>query len=215
MGVYMGWLRYVSLLVLFALPASFATIIVQSGDEGAAFANETSARICQEPGVEAVFVCSGNVVRAVSQDAYAGSTFYKPNGKVVSCPPASASSMGAECVQMMAPNYCPSAAVCGASEAPEHFPGLDSAPVESGVPAPEPAEAVQVEPEEEPAGEPEPAPAVKNIVIKDADVSPPVTVKSNLDTPLAYLVYVVLFLGVGAVGVLFMLFKNSLADEGS
>jgi hypothetical protein len=209
----MGWLRYLLLLVLFALPVSFATIIVQSGDEGVAFANETSAKVCQEPGVEAVFVCSGNVVRAVSQDASVGSTFYKPNGKVVSCPSASASNMGAECIQMMAPNYCPKEAVCGASAAPEYFPGLNSTPAESTEAAAAPAEVVPVEPAVEPPVEPEPPPVVKNIVIKDADVSPPVTSKSNLDSPLGYLVYVVLFLGVGAVGVLFMLFRNSLADE--
>ena len=60
----------------------------------------------------AVYVCNGNVVKAVSSDSGEGPVFYKPDGRVIKCNPASPSVMGAECVQLLSPNLCPTASVC-------------------------------------------------------------------------------------------------------
>ncbi|MCI0504277.1 hypothetical protein L0Y65_06240 [Candidatus Micrarchaeota archaeon] len=218
----MGWVRYILLSLLFALPASFAVIIVESGDNGAAFLNETAALMCNEPDTQAVYKCFGNVVRVVSTVPGEGSTFYKPNGKVVSCPVVAPSEMGAECLQMMAPNYCPTQAECGASPAPEVFPGQNDTPEQTGdvdayiVPGqaasdnatngtPEP-----YEPEQKP-----PETRKRATAIPANTLEAPAATTNNLDSPLGYMIYVVLLLGVGAVGVLFMMFKNSLSDDDS
>ncbi len=215
----MGWVRYLSLLLLFVLPVSFAAII-ESGDNGAAFVDETAAAKCQEKNVQAVYQCLGNVVRVVSSVDGEGSTFYKPEGKVVQCPVVAPSEMGAECLQMMGPNFCPIEAECGASPAPEIFPGQNDTPEQTGdtdayiLPGQAASDEIQPEPI---APEPEPPkPAEPKKVTKlpeKQEFEAPVPTTNNVDSPLGYLIYVVLLLGVGAVGVLFMLFRNSLTDE--
>jgi len=216
----MGWVKHLSLLLLFVLPASFAVIIVESGDNGAAFLNKTASEKCQEPNTQAVFKCFGNVVRVVSSVPGEGSTFYKPNGKVVECPVVAPQDMGAECLQMMTPNYCPEQAECGFSPAPEVFPGQNDTPEQTGdtsyyvVPgqaaSDNPANETELQaPEQKPPAKP----MEKSTAIGNQEFEAPAPTKNNVDSPLGYLVYVVLLLGVGAVGVLFMLFRNSLADD--
>ncbi|MFH0885124.1 MAG: hypothetical protein V1861_05435 [Candidatus Micrarchaeota archaeon] len=217
----MGWVKYLSLLLLFALPASFAVIIVESGDDGAAFLNKTATEKCLEPNTQAVYKCSGNVVRVVSSLPGEGSTFYKPNGKVVNCPVVAPSEMGAECLQMMTPNYCPIQAECGFSPAPEVFPGQNDTPEQTGdisyyvVPGQAASDNSTNETQtQEPEPKP-PKPMEKSTAIGNQELEAPAPTKNDVDSPLGYLVYVVLLLGIGAVGVLFMLFRNSLADDDS
>lgn len=218
----MGWVRYILLSLLFVLPASFAVIIVESGDDGAAFAEETSGQMCQEPNTQAVYKCFGNVVRVVSTVPGEGSTFYKPNGKVVSCPVVAPSQMGAECLQMMAPNYCPTESVCGASPAPEIFPGQNDTPEQIGdidayiVPGEAASDGPISEEPTQPEIQQKPAETKKRpTVLAPNELEAPAPNKNSIDSSLGLLPIVVLLLGVGAVGVLFMLFKNSLSDEDS
>lgn len=215
----MGWVRYFSLLLVFVLPASFAAII-ESGDNGADFVNRTAMEKCSEQNVQAVYKCLANTVRVVSSVSGEGSTFYKPEGKVVSCPIVAPSAMGAECLQMMTPNFCPVQAECGFSIAPEIFPGANDTPEQTGdadayIVSGESASDNAAEPAELQEPEPEPAVGVvqKTTAIENHEFDAPTTTKNNVDSPLGYLVYVVLLLGLGSVGVLFMLFRNSLADE--
>jgi hypothetical protein len=214
----MRWVGFVSLLLM--LSASFAVIIIESGDNGAAFVNETAAAKCQEPNVQAVYKCLGNVVRVVSSVPGEGSTFYKPDGRVVHCPVVEPKDMGGECLALMAPNYCPTQAECGAAPVPQVFPGQNDTPEQTGDAdyyiieghaasdnttaqvAPPPPQ-VKVEPK-------------KSTVPMNNELDIPSASKGsagNLDTPLNYLVYIVLLLGVGSVGVLFFLFKNSMAED--
>jgi len=216
----MGWVKYLSLLLLFVLPASFAVIIVQSGDEGAAFVNETAAKMCQGPDTQAVYKCSGNVVRVVSSLSGGGSTFYKPNGKVVVCPIVPPPQMGAECLQMMTPNYCPIQAECGASPAPEVFPGQNGTPEQTGDQdayiVPGEAASENFTNDTAPPPKPEPyVPKKKTTAMNNSglDAEAPVKSSGDLDSPFGYLFFVILMLGVSAVGVLFMLFKNSISED--
>jgi len=217
----MRWVRFIALLALFVLPASFAAII-QSGDNGADFVEKTAEAKCMGQDVQAVYKCLGNVVRVVSSLPGEGSTFYKPEGKEIYCPVVAPSEMGAECLQMMTPNFCPIQAECGVSPAPEIFPGQNDTPEQTGdvdayiVPGQAASDNVSEEPATD---EPEPAkpaaPPRRTTVIKDSTVETSSPVSNDVDAPLGYLVLVVLLLGVGAVGVLFMLFRNSLAEEES
>ncbi|MEW6035209.1 MAG: hypothetical protein AB1529_01225 [Candidatus Micrarchaeota archaeon] len=211
----MGWVGYLAALLIF-ISVSFAYII-ESGDAGTQFVQETSAIKCQEPDVQAVYECLGNVVRVVSSVPGEGSTFYKPDGKVVRCPVVPPSEMGAECLQMMTPNYCPIQAECGYSPAPEVFPGQNDTPEQTGdidyYVVEGMAATGNVSQEPEPLEAPEPyVPKKKNATPRN-DFDAPAASTGNLDWAFGYLVYVVLLLGVGAVGVLFMLFRNSLSEE--
>ena len=219
----MGWVKNLILLLLFVLPLSFATVIevgdgiVESGDAGEQFVNVTAEEMCNEQNVQAVYQCLGNVVRVVSTVPGEGSTFYKPDGKVVRCPVVEPSEMGAECLQMMTPNYCPTQAECGASPAPEVFPGQNDTPEQTGdvdyyiVEGEAASDTVEEEPE---VPEPEPyVPRQRKVnAINEMDI-PATSAASGVDEMFGYLFYIVLLLGVGAIGVLFMLFKNTLAEE--
>ncbi|MFN7991802.1 MAG: hypothetical protein U0R44_06635 [Candidatus Micrarchaeia archaeon] len=215
----MGRVSYVSLFVLLMALASvsFAELI-QSGDNGASFANATAAAKCREPDVQAVYKCLGNIVRVVSSVPGEGSTFYKPEGKVVRCPVVQPTQMGAECLQMLTPNYCPVQAECGAAPVPQVFPGQNDTAEQKGdadyyvVPGKAATEAANLTDAPQ-APQPKPDPPKKASQLKGNDLEVPSPPKNSLDTPVNYLVYVVLLLGVGAVGVLFMLFRNSIADE--
>ncbi|MEW6748561.1 MAG: hypothetical protein AB1295_02555 [Candidatus Micrarchaeota archaeon] len=192
--------------------------VVESGDAGSRFVNMTAEQMCGQANVQAVYKCLGNVVRVVSSVPGEGSTFYKPEGKVVSCPVVEPTDMGAECLQMMTPNYCPFQAECGYSPAvPQVFPGQNDTPEQTGdidayIVEGEGADGT-VEPE---PIVPEPEPYVPRT--RDSDDSneievPANTAASGVDGMFGYLFYVVLLLGLGAIGVLFMLFKNTLAEE--
>jgi hypothetical protein len=217
----MRWAGYLSLLLM--LSVSFAAVI-ESGDNGAAFVNETSAAKCQEPNVQAVYKCLGNVVRVVSSIPGEGSTFYKPDGRVVYCPVVAPKDMGlqgGECMSLMTPNYCPTQAECGAAPVPQVFPGQNDTPEQTGdsdyyiIEGQAASDDVAQEPAPQPA-EVKPAPKKSTVPMNNELEIPagPIGSAGNLDTPLNYIVYIVLLLGVGSVGVLFFLFKNSMSEEG-
>lgn len=195
-----------SILALLLMLSLSSAVIIESGDNGVQFANDTAALKCTEAGVQAVYSCIGNVVRVVSTVPGEGSTFYKPDGKVVVCPDVSPTEMGAECVQMMVPNYCPIQAECGASTAPEEFPGSntsgsvnesgpqDTLPADSGIPV--------VEPE---------AKAPPKIGDSAGIRMPGYTGEG--ESLLGYLAGFIAALGIAAVGILFVLFRKSLAED--
>lgn len=220
----MGWVRNLALLLLFMLPLSFAAVIevgesvTESGDAGAKFVNVTAEDMCNGQNVQAVYKCLGNVVRVVSSVPGEGSTFYKPEGKVIHCPVVEPTDMGAECLQMMTPNYCPVEAECGYSPAvPQVFPGQNDTAEQTGdddyyVVEGEAASDAAAEPE---IPEPEPyIPRKRDVtnVSNEMDI-PANTAASSVDGMFGYLFYVVLLLGLGAIGLLFLLFKNTLAEE--
>jgi hypothetical protein len=210
----MGWVRFV--LLSFLIGASFAAVI-ESGDAGRQFVDSTSAAKCQEADVQAVYKCLGNIVRVVSSVPGEGSTFYKPDGRVITCPVVPPSEMGAECLQLMTPNYCPVQAECGFSPAPEVFPGQNDTPEQTGdadyyVVEGQAASDALAPPVTAP--EPAPEPRKKTTIVSNNSFEAPVP-KSDVDSSLGFLPLIVLLLGVGAVGVLFMLFRNSLAEEDS
>ena len=200
------------------LSVAFA-LQTQSGDNGASFALAKSAQMCNSTNVQAVYVCTGNVVRVVSSIAGEGSTFYKSDGRVVQCPVAVPSKIGGECMELMMPNFCPSESVCGNSTAAvQIFPGTNGSAEQTGnatyyiIPGQglkndsklsAPTEPPQVNTEKA-------VEAVKN----DLSVMPPNS-GTRFDAIAGYLAYVVLFLGIVSVSLLFMMFKNSLTDEDS
>ena len=202
----MRWLG--AFFVLLMLSVSFtASVIIESGDNGEQFAKDTVEEQCHGENVQAVYHCFGNVVKVVSSLEGAGSTFYKPDGSVVVCPVAAPSAMGAECVQMLYPNYCPAQAECGASPE-EPFVGQNNVTEE------EPA---VVEPEPEPVVEPVP-PAEPYQPSKPAQPPPrneeeiPAASQNNFDTAFSDLTLIIVLLGVASIVVLFMLFKKSIAE---
>ncbi len=208
------------LAILLLFTTSFAAII-ESGDNGVQFAEDTAAAYCHAENVQAVYHCLGNVVRVVSTVEGEGSTFYKPSGVVVHCPVVAPTDMGAECLQMMTPNYCPTEAECGDAPVPQVFPGQNDTPEQTGdedyyiidgeaasdnitEEAPEPV--VIEEPEESYIPEKEPPELVKN-----EEVLPAAT-ENKVDNLLGDLAIVILVLGVLAVVILFMLFKKSINE---
>jgi hypothetical protein len=216
----MGWGKpFVLALVLFSLTSLCFADIITSGDSGAAFVNATAAAQCQQPNVQAVYKCLGNIVRVVSSVPGEGSTFYKPEGKVVHCPVVPPSQMGAECLEMMTPNYCPTLAECGESPAPVIFPGQNDTPEQTGnttayiVPGKAASDSLNST-SLAPTPAPE-KPPVRTSVIKPNSLDAPSSSKNNLDSPLGYLVYIVVALGIGSVALLFFLFKNSISEEES
>ncbi|MFH1394008.1 MAG: hypothetical protein ABII71_00300 [Candidatus Micrarchaeota archaeon] len=185
--------------------AAFAAILT-SGDGGAEWAQVTAREKCQEENVGAVYLCLGNVVRVVSTVPGAGSTFYEPDGNIARCPLVSPSEMGAECVQMTMPNYCPDEVVCG--EAEEHvFPGhSDYEAVMEPEEAPEPTPEPEVpEPalisSDEPEDEPAPQKADERKTTKPETVTDE-SIFSNL-------AFMVLVLGVVAILVIYFLFRRT------
>ncbi|MBI5228450.1 hypothetical protein HY988_07705 [Candidatus Micrarchaeota archaeon] len=198
----------IGLMFLLIISASFAQIIeTQPGDNGKQFASDTSAAKCKDTNAKAVYVCYGNVVKVVWKDSAQGSTFYKPDGQVVNCPPGTPAQMGAQCLQMMTPNYCPGSSQCGSSP-PETFPGLNPVPsdntsknVTPTTPAPEPTPVVK------PTPNPEPTPA-KNNTIVDNSGSP--SYPANVDNNFNNLILVLIVIAIVAIIVLFTMFRSSL-----
>ena len=211
-----GWIK--ALTVLLMLSVSYAAI-VESGDNGKEFAATTIAAKCKENHVQAVYGCIGNVVRVVSTVSGEGSTFYKPDGRAVECPVVSPGEMGAECLQLMTPNFCSSQEVCGQSPAPEVFPGQNGSPEQTGnedyyiVEGKAASDSSKKNTTNTTASL---TPKLPNVTLPpdSANLEIPATNGSNnIDTVLGYIVYIVAFLGIASVGVLFLLFKNSVAEN--
>lgn len=218
-----GGLRSIAAFFILISALSFAEII-QSGDNGAQFVDETAAAKCQEPDVQAVYKCLGNIVRVVSSVPGQGSTFYKPDGRVVYCPIVEPTDMGGECLQLMHPNFCPLQAECGAAPVPQIFPGQNDTPEQTGDAdyyiIEGQAASDSLSPPEEPSPVAAPAPRKSSGPAANGEIEVPAATATagtagNLDTPLNYMLYLVLLLGVGSVGVLFFLFKNSMAEDES
>ncbi|MEW6722161.1 MAG: hypothetical protein AB1324_02785 [Candidatus Micrarchaeota archaeon] len=209
-------MRWVGVVVAMILITLSSAAVIESGDNGAQFVEETAAAKCQEPDVQAVYKCLGNVVRVVSSVPGGGSTFYKPEGKVVECPVVAPSEMGAECLQMMTPNYCPTEEVCGESPAPEVFPGQNDTPEQVGDSdyyIVEGGAASDSLPAAEPAPEALAKPKTASTAGNTNELEALPAAKSNVDWPLGYMAAVILLLGVGAVGVLFFMFRSSLTED--
>ena len=112
-GTLLSILLFSSLLsiLLFTTPG-FASII-ESNEGGSAFATDTSLKLCREPNVSAVLMCTGNVVKAVSSVKGEGFTIYKPEGRIIPCPEVDPKDMGADCTMyLMTPNICQAQSVC-------------------------------------------------------------------------------------------------------
>ncbi|MEM2908547.1 MAG: hypothetical protein QW590_03685 [Candidatus Bilamarchaeaceae archaeon] len=110
------------MLVLLLLASVYSALWI-SGDAGEQWSKEKAEEMCSRNDVAAVYICLGNVVNVVWKDTKKGSTFYKPDGRIVECPPLTPAEMGAECMQLMMPNYCTlDDNVCGEAP-PEEFPG--------------------------------------------------------------------------------------------
>lgn len=209
-----GWARGIFIL-LFMISISSAYVL-ETGDGSKEFALETALSKCNEENVQAVYLCLGNTVRVVSSVSGEGSTFYRPNGRAVHCPVVLPSEMGAECLQLMAPNYCPLEAECGESPAPEVFPGQNDTPEQTGdldyyivdgaASDGEEMEEVELQPKTDPP---------KSSSIRDTENVEDIPSGSpkGFDATLNNLVAIVLLLGIVSVGVLFMLFKSSLQED--
>jgi hypothetical protein len=212
-----GWARAI-FIVLIMLSVGYCAIW-QSGDGGEQFAIDTAESQCQEENVQAVYMCLGNIVKVVSTEPGEGSTFYKPDGKVVHCPVVAPPEMGAECLQLMMSNYCPEEAECGES-APQIFPGQNDSPEETGD-----ADYYIVEGEaasdelEEPEEVLEPTPVVEPPKKKSPKLDEPneedipAATPGSLEFALSNLIWMVLFLGLVTVGILFVMFKKSVNEE--
>lgn len=216
----MGWAKY--LVLLFLISLSLASAETQSGDNGVAFAAAKSAQMCASDNVQAVYVCNGNVVRVVSSVPGQGSTFYLPDGQVVQCPIASPTNIGGQCMELLMPNFCQTDSKCGNATMPQVFPGQNNSAEQSGnatyyiIPG-QAANgsgndtAAALAPEQQNPQVPKINKAV-SAVANDITI-PTSSASGRVDSIINYLVYVVLFLGIVSVGVLFMLFRNSLVDE--
>jgi len=157
-----------SVLVLLMLAGVLSAVIEgpirTSGDAGEAWSKVKADEMCSNSDVAAVYICLGNTVSVLWKDESKGTTFYEPEGNVVNCPPGTPAEMGAECMQLMMPNYCTTSDnICG-DVAPEEFPGAETEGeiIYDGVPA---EEEVEETPPAEPEEEQPPAPRDQGIVV--------------------------------------------------
>ena len=193
-------------LVLLMLSGILHAVIWTSGDAGEEWSKNKSQEMCAKEGVAAVYICLGNVVDVVWKDESKGSTFYKPDGNVVNCPPVAPTDMGAECMQLMMPNFCTlDDNICGYL-APEEFPG--GVPEEETEPPPPPEEEAPEEapPAEEPEPTPEQPPGV-SIEVGNGGTTAPATTETGetLDT----LVMVVVGLAVVVLILLYFVYRRT------
>jgi hypothetical protein len=208
----------VALLAVLLLVAPGFAAVIESGDNGEQFAIDTANAQCNGENVQAVYHCLGNIVRVVSSVEGEGSTFYKPDGRVIRCPVVPPSQMGAECLQMMTPNYCPTEAECGNAPVPQVFPGQNDTPEQTGdedyyiIKGEEVVQQEQPVPEviPEPAPKPTTTPTTPKLENKEEKI--PAATENKVDNLLSDLTVVILVLGVVSVGVLFMLFKKSINE---
>jgi hypothetical protein len=184
-------------MLLVMLSLSSAVVIDATVGESA---NQTAAEKCKEADVREIYFCSGDVVRVVSSVPGEGSTFYKPDGTSVVCPDVAPSQMGAACMYMMTPNYCPNQVDCSSFLPPE--PPIQNESEVNETETPEKPPANQTVPEQKPP--------VKNET-KSPPVEPP-KYTGESESLLGYMAIVIAVLGIAAVAVLFFLFKKSLTE---
>lgn len=197
-------------LVMLALSGLLFAVIVnvgdspiwESGDAGERFAQQKSQEMCTEPGVDSVYICLGNVVKVDWQEEGRGSTFYEPEGNTVECPLAAPTEMGAECVQLMHPNYCPDESVCG-EVTQQEFPGGVEYQEEV-----EEAEEVTEEPVQPPEEVTEEEPDVVVTPAEEETPAPTADTREPSETAIDNLVWMVLGLGVLTIVVLYFMFKR-------
>ena len=209
----------VALLTVLLLVTSGFAAIIESGDNGEQFAIDTANAKCNEEGVQAVYHCLGNIVRVVSSAEGEGSTFYKPDGRVIHCPIVPPTEMGAECLQMMTPNYCPTEAECGNAPVPQIFPGLNDTAEQTGDEDYYIVEGEDVVPQETPEPEVVPEPEPEEVKTPQNTAEPegheeniPAATENKVDNLLGDLTIIIIVLGVVSVVVLFMLFKKSINE---
>jgi len=201
-----------NLKILFVLLmlAGLQFALIMSGDAGEEWAKEKASGLCNDSEVAAVYICLGNTVSAIWKDESRGTTFYEPEGNVVDCPPGTPAEMGAECMQLMMPNYCTTDNnVCGDTE-PEEFPGgetegeliYNGTPEEPGETPKEPEPA---EPETEDATEPEKKKTV--VVGESSGATQPIA--PAMDDTLNKLIIIVFVLAVISIIVLFFIYKRT------
>ncbi|NYZ74355.1 hypothetical protein H0O00_04385 [Candidatus Micrarchaeota archaeon] len=187
------------IILLLMLSLSSAVLIESAGMSG--FANDTVTAKCLEPDVKEIYLCSGDVVKTVSAVPGTGSTFLRPDGKNITCPDVAPSQMGAECMQLMVPNYCQLQMDCREFAAPMK-PEENTTVVNDTAPSPvDDANKASSKPAAEPA--------------KKSESGPPGVLKYNGEgeSLLSYLAAFIAVLGIAAVGILFVLFRKSLAEE--
>ncbi len=185
--------------------AGLYSALWMSGDAGEEWAQETAEELCKDSEVAAVYICLGNTVDVVWKDESKGSTFYEPEGNIVNCPPVAPTDMGAECMQLMMPNYCTlDDNVCG-HMAPEEFPGgeTEGEIIYNGVPEEEP-EPVEPTPVEE---TPRTTDTGKTVLVEQgtgaAQAAP--TAEGTLDN----LILIIFALAIIAIIVLYFVFKRT------
>ncbi len=187
-------------IFLMLVISSFAAV-VEAGDwasaDNAWNASDVAAARCSEPGTLAVYACSGSVVKAVLADAT--SVFYKPDGKVVTCPAVAPTKMGAECVQMLIPNYCAEQVSCEPA-------GTAIANATNSSSAQGAVNATDAYPAQAQAAPATPGPEVRTEMVIPAPA--PAASEFSMDG----LAAVVFLLGAVSVGVLFAMFKNSISE---
>ncbi len=196
------------LFMLVMLAGVMQAVLWTSGDAGEAWSKEKATEMCARSDVAGVYICLGNVVDVVWKDKSKGSTFYEPEGSVVNCPPVAPTDMGAECMQLMMPNYCTlDDNVCG-YVAPEEFPGgetegeliYNGVPVEEETTPEEPAPVVETEPPAQPT-----QPQV-TVSVKDGTTAPAaVSVEQTLDV----LMLSIVGLGVLVLIVLYFVYRRT------
>ena len=192
------------LLVLLML-MGFSFALIMSGDAGEEWSKQKANEMCAREDVASVYICLGNVVDVIWKDESKGSTFYKPDNGTVDCPPGAPSEMGAECMQLMMPNYCElDDDVCGEAP-PEEFPGGvtedEQPPVEEEPEVEAPPEEEQ--PEEEISSPPPEQPTVVKEPPSVGEGAP--TMEGTFDN----LVLIVVVLAVIALIVLYFVFKRT------
>ncbi|NYZ77514.1 hypothetical protein H0O02_04350 [Candidatus Micrarchaeota archaeon] len=192
------------LLVLLLL-SGFSCAIILSGDAGEEWSKNKSQEMCARSDVAGVYICLGNTVDVVWKDTSKGSTFYRPDGRDMECQPLEPTEMGAECMQLMMPNYCTlSDNVCG-ERPPEEFPGGET---EETPPQQPPAETPPAEPP--PSQLPTQPPVEQGVVITGPQVGAGTgATTTTTEGTLSNLVLVVFALAVIALIVLYFVFRRT------
>ncbi len=189
------------LVLLLMLSLSSAALIESSGISK--FANDTITAKCLEPEVKEIYLCSGDVVKAVSAVPDDGSTFHRPDGKNITCLNVTPSEMGAECMVLMTPNYCQLKIDCRDFTVPEKAPEENTTAVNDTAPLPV-----------NDGNRASPKPAAESAKASESGASPGVLkYNGEGESLLSYLAAFIAVLGIAAVGILFVLFRKSLAEE--
>lgn len=195
-------MKAVGIFALFVLLSLSSAVIIESSGISK-FVNDTVTEKCTEPGIKAIYLCSGDVVKVISNVSEEGSTFHRPDGKNVTCLGVSPSQMGGECMQLMVPNYCQLPVDC------REFPPPEKAPEENITVANDTA-TLPVNDTNETAPPPSPEPPKNDGSGPSASV---LKYNGESESLLGYMAAFIAVLGIAAVSILFVLFKKSLAEE--